>query len=126
MVALINPFHGRINRLQWWMYQLVILVFTAIGFVCIGLYFADSHGPDFKLSDDEIVALVLLIFLNLNMNFSTCINRLRDTGRSGFWYIAFLGPTFGTALMIYFCGIEPGKKDPPVPAATNPNVQMIT
>ncbi len=126
MAALINPFHGRINRLQWWMYQFLIFFLTAVGFVGIALYFVDSHGPEFKWLDNEIAALVLLVLLSSIMNFSTCINRLRDTGRSGFWYLAFLGPTFGTALMIYFCGIEPGKKDPVVSTTVQPNLRMIT
>jgi len=56
----------------------------------------------------ENAGIGLTALTMIYMNLCTCINRLRDSGRSRFWYCTFLLPSVGTALMIYFCGIEKG------------------
>ncbi|MCX2721946.1 DUF805 domain-containing protein [Roseibium salinum] len=125
MAAIINPFHGRIGRLQWWLLQFVIFAFAVAGLLVTIFLFAESGAPAGPQTVNEQASLLLIAFLVVNMNFSTCINRLRDTGRSGFWYLTFLLPAVGTGLMIYFCGVEPGKKLS-TPAEPDSRLHIIT
>ncbi len=105
---LLNPFHGRIGRGQWWLLQLAIFGFAIVGMILTILVFADPTAPTGSRNSSENAMLVLILAAMVYMNFSACLNRLRDSGRSGFVYIAFLLPAVGTGLMIYFCGLEGG------------------
>lgn len=80
----------------------------------------------------ENVGLGLTALAMIYMNLCTCLNRLRDSGRSGFWYLSFLLPSVGTGLMVYFCGIEKapgrftsGRSDPPHQARSQPRRQLF-
>ncbi|QDG76679.1 DUF805 domain-containing protein [Labrenzia sp. PHM005] len=106
MEALYNPFYGRISRGQWWLYQAVIWGLFFAGLFVTILLFASPDSPNEHRNFGEILGISATIFVGLYSNFSTCLNRLRDSGRSWVWYIGFLLPTVGTGLMIYFCGIE--------------------
>ncbi|MDN3720019.1 DUF805 domain-containing protein [Roseibium salinum] len=126
MAAIINPFHGRIGRLQWWLLQFVIFAFAVAGLL-VTIFFClpnPARRQGLRRSMNRPASCSSL-FLVVNMNFSTCINRLRDTGRSGFWYLTFLLPAVGTGLMIYFCGVEPGKKLS-TPAEPDSRLHIIT
>jgi len=122
MEALINPVCGRIGRGRWWLFQLMIFVLAIGGLVVTIFLFADLDGERQGRRPMENVGLGLTALAMIYMNLCTCLNRLRDSGRSGFWYLAFLLPSVGTGLMIYFCGIEkspgrffPDRADPPSP-----------
>lgn len=109
MPYLFNPFHGQISRGTWWLSQLVIFALAVAGLFVSAAFLADPGAPKGARSDGEIAMLAVVFVGMIYLNLSTCLNRLRDTGRSGFWYLAFLMPYAGTGLMIYFCGIEPGE-----------------
>lgn len=113
MMSLFDPFHGRINRLQWWLLQFAIFGIAIAGMITTIFLFADKNSPEGSRTTGEMISLGFVFCLMIYMNFSTCLNRLRDTGRSGFWYLTFLLPTAGTGLMVYFCGIERGKGSSP-------------
>lgn len=108
MAFLFNPFHGQIGRGHWWMLQAAILVFTLAGLFLTALLFANSSVAQGARTTGEAAMFAIILVAVLYMNFSTCLNRLRDSGRSGLWYISFLLPYGGTPMMIYFCGIEAG------------------
>lgn len=108
MAYLMNPFEGSMSRGDWWFSQLAIIVLVVLGMVCTFTFASDHALPAGEKTGSEGWLLVLLIVGAVYMNFATCLNRLRDTGRSGMWYLAFLLPTVGTGIMIYFCGIEAG------------------
>lgn len=103
MFFLLNPFQGQLSRGGWWLSQLVIFVLALAGLFVLAVLFAGEPGG--KRAAGEDYALFGLFALVIYTNFCTCINRLRDTGRSGFWYLAFNLPLVGTGLMIYHCGI---------------------
>lgn len=109
MPYLFNPFHGQIGRGTWWLSQFVIFALAFAGLIVCARLFADPGAPSGARNDSEIAMLAVIVVSMVYLNFSTCLNRLRDTGRSGFWYLAFLMPYAGSGLMIYFCGIEPGQ-----------------
>ncbi|MES0882505.1 DUF805 domain-containing protein [Roseibium sp. SCP14] len=106
MAALFNPVYRRINRLQWWLYQLVILFGAIATLILTALLFGDPDAPKGSRNGLEILGIATACLFFIYANFCTCLNRLRDSGRSWIWYLTFLLPTVGTGLMIYFCGIE--------------------
>ncbi|WP_269580981.1 DUF805 domain-containing protein [Roseibium sp. Sym1] len=122
MEALFNPVCGTIGRGRWWLFQLVIFGVAIGGLLATIFLFADLEGGAGGRNPMENVGLGLTALAMIYMNLCTCLNRLRDSGRSGFWYLSFLLPSVGTGLMVYFCGIEKapgrftsGRSDPPAP-----------
>ena len=112
MFALFNPFYGEISRKAWWNYQSVIWVI--FGLIAAGFYFllaalrtGDAFAEGLSTPFGIVVASVLAI-AGIYMNFCTCVNRLRNTGRTGWWWLIFQVPVIGAPLMLYFCGIEKG------------------
>lgn len=110
MLYLLNPLQGKIGRGRWWLMQLVIFVLVIAGLFMTAFLFADFDAPADTRNSSENVMLALILVAMVYMNFATCVNRLRDSMRSGFWYLTFLLPMVGTGLMIYFCGVEAGQK----------------
>ncbi|MFC4292503.1 DUF805 domain-containing protein [Sphingorhabdus arenilitoris] len=106
MMFALNPFAGRINRGDWWLLQLLIWVFAFAAMAMTIMFASDTAAPVNQRNGAEKMLLVLIILSVIYMNFASCLNRLRDTGRSGWLYLCFLLPTVGTGLMIYFYGIE--------------------
>lgn len=123
MLALINPCHGKIGRTHWWLSQIAIFCLAIGGLAGTIFLFADLDDSSSARNPMENVGIAVTIIAVLYMNLCTCLNRLRDSGRSGFWYLSFLLPTVGSGLMLYFCGIEktPGRftSDKPDPPADN-------
>jgi len=130
MAALFNPIYGRIGRLHWWLAQIAVFALTIAGLVANIFLFTDWDASSGSRTSVEQTGFVLIVILMIYMNLSTCLNRLRDSGRSGFWYLSFLLPTVGTGLMIYFCGIERGRSSttgptsPVAPAGYPPRPQV--
>lgn len=112
MLYLLNPLQGRIGRGKWWLLQLVVFGLPlAVLFFSAG-FLADPAAPPGTHFLREQAMLVIAALILIYMSFCTCLNRLRDSGRSGFWYLAFLfAPYIGTGLMVYFCGIEARKPE---------------
>lgn len=108
MFAMLNPFLGKITRLHWWLCQIAIFVLAIGGLIATIFLFADPDSEAHTRNGYENLGIAVTVLLVIYANFSTCLNRLRDSGRSRFWYLTFLLPTVGSALMLYFCGIEKG------------------
>lgn len=106
MQYLFNPFYGKLSRGGWWSFQFVIFSVVFTGSILTAMFLADPHTPANDRNASEITVLILILMAALYANFSTCLNRLRDTGRNGLWYLSFLIPYAGLCLMVYFCGIE--------------------
>jgi uncharacterized membrane protein YhaH (DUF805 family) len=122
MEALFNPVCGTIGRGRWWLLQLVIFGLAIGGLVATIFLFADLGGQIESRNPMENIGIGLTAMAVIYMNMCTCLSRLRDSGRSGFWYLSFLLPSVGTGLMVYFCGVEKspgrftsGRSDPPAP-----------
>lgn len=106
MLYLLNPMQGRIGRGHWWLLQLIIFALAFAGLILSIMVLADRGASFGARNANEEAMLVFVIVAVVYMNFCTCLNRLRDSGRSGFWYLTFLLPYAGTGLMLYFCGFE--------------------
>lgn len=110
MFHLLNPFHGTMGRGRWWLIQVAIFVLAIVSMFDTAFAFADFDAPEGTRNASENLMLALIVIGVIYMNFATCVNRLRDSGRSGFWYLTFLLPMVGTGLMIYFCRLEAGRE----------------
>jgi len=110
MLYLLNPFLGQISRGQWWLAQLAIFVLSTLAMTATFLSIADPSALPTVPGLLGNPAFLLILVVCAYMNFCVCLNRLRDTGRSGLLYLAFCVPFIGLCLMIYFCGIETGAK----------------
>jgi len=106
MLALINPFADPIGRAKWWGLQIFIWI-VGLGALFV-LAVMNQDSPPGARTAGESFGLLLIIAGVVYANLCTCLARLRDSGRSGWWHVAFLLPTVGTGLMIYFCGFEKG------------------
>ncbi len=108
MLYLFNPMQGRIGRGYWWMLQLIIFTLAFACLIFSAVVLADPSASYDTRTSSEQAMFVFVVVMMVYMNFCACQNRLRDSGRSGFWYLTFLLPYAGTGLMIYFCGVEAG------------------
>lgn len=111
MLALLNPAYGKIRRRTWWFSQIVIFMTAFLGLMVTVFLFADPVAASGGRSPAENAGIFSTLLAMLYMNLCSCLNRLRESGRSGLWYLSFLLPAAGTGLMVYFCGIEkhPGR-----------------
>ena len=105
MSYLINPMAGEISRLKWWLSQLLIIAILIIGVVTI---FAINSNAGTLDPDSFTGKLWPVMALTGYINLCACVNRLRDTGRTGWWYLAHFIPFIGPFIILYFCGIEKG------------------
>jgi hypothetical protein len=108
MLSLVSPVAEPIGRAKWWGFQFLILFVGILALFVLAINYSDT-GATGRVPEENAMVWGI-IGLVLYTNLCTCLARLRDTGRSGWWWIAFLLPTVGTGLMIYFCGVEAGQK----------------
>lgn len=98
LVSLLFSFHGRINRLQYWLGNLAI---TVGGFV---LNFAAAliTAPSAQASSGALTALALgLVMLAMGWcGLALQVKRFHDRGRSGYWALAPFAPACMMAVAI--------------------------
>lgn len=110
MAYFFNPFAGEIGRLFWWGAQILIMVIIFALLFATVILVADPEAPIETRNGGELTSLLGIGLLGIYLNLCTSVNRLRDAGRSGWWYLAFNIPFIGSALMIFMCGILPGSR----------------
>jgi uncharacterized membrane protein YhaH (DUF805 family) len=98
MLSLVSPVAGPIGRAKWWGFQFLISFIGILAIFVLAFNYSDT-GATGRVPEENAMfwgICGLIVYSNL----CTCLARLRDTGRSGLWWIAFLLPTVGTGLMI--------------------------
>ena len=108
MSYLFNPVAGYAGRLKWWLSQLLIMVILVVGIIAIGLTSIDADPNTLEQNPEFVGKIWPLMILTGYINLCACLNRLRDSGRSGWWYLTHFIPFVGPFIIIYFCGIEKG------------------
>lgn len=112
MLYLINPFAGKIGRVEWWWMQAATIVLTSIFMTALILIDFDLSFLTGNEQPTNPTPIYLGAAFLLYLNFSTCLNRLRDTKRPWWFFMVFwIIPFIGMPAMVYFCGFEAGKKD---------------
>lgn len=89
-------FSGRIDRRQYWLFLLLLLVIMA---VCVWF---TSKIPGLPLW--QIYGILMLI-----PYVSSTVKRLHDIGRSGLWLLSIIVPVFGW-VYLFVLTIENGKE----------------
>ena len=91
-------FKGRARRKEFWRFMLfVYLIYGVLGGIGVA-----THTPAF-LAGFAIAVVVFLL-----PTWGVTVRRLHDTGRSGWWILIHLIPTFGVIILLVICS-EDGK-----------------
>ncbi|MEM8813859.1 MAG: DUF805 domain-containing protein [Pseudomonadota bacterium] len=125
MPYLFNPFHGKIGRGRWWLLQFLIFLTGLVAMIFTIKFLGDPSAPAGTRTRAESLALGIIFLAVIYMNFSVCLNRLRDSERSGLWYLAFMLPYAGTGLMVYLCGTQPGTCQGSQPRRPDPLTKRV-
>ncbi|HEX2795249.1 MAG TPA: DUF805 domain-containing protein [Croceicoccus sp.] len=104
-------FAGRSRRMEYWMFQLFIVLGYAALMVAILM---SGGGVEVGEAEAAPGPLVLMIFVVASIwaiatvipTFALTIRRLHDTNRSGFWILIGFVPIVGGLVLLYFMLIE--------------------
>jgi len=104
-------FAGRSRRMEYWMFQLFIVLVYAALMVAILM---SGGGVEVGEAEAAPGPLVLMIFVVASIwaiatvipTFALTIRRLHDTNRSGFWILIGFVPIVGGLVLLYFMLIE--------------------
>ncbi len=96
-------FDGRINRLTWWGYQLLLLLVLGV-----------ALGPLLLIGNSGILIAVTIAWMIILLvvagwsGYAVGAKRLHDMGRSGWWILLHFIPTIGTFIILVWLGFFPG------------------
>ncbi len=96
-------FDGRINRLTWWGYQLLLLLVLGV-----------ALGPLLLIGNSGILIAVTILWMIILLvvagwsGYAVGAKRLHDMGRSGWWILLHLIPTIGPFIILVWLGFFPG------------------
>lgn len=111
---LLFGFSGRINRGQWWLAQLAMIVVIAV-FTGLAMVFAPEQRPGAFDPTSGVSLLVVLgigIILLVWINLASTVKRFHDRGKSGYWACIMLVPYIGAIWQIVECGFLAGDRGP--------------
>jgi len=102
-------FSGRSRRMEYWMFQLFIMLVYVAWFVLL-LVSAGGNLEDPAASNTMGGILVVLIIVfalgSIIPSLAVTIRRLHDTDRSGWWVLISFVPVIGPLVLLYFMFIE--------------------
>ncbi len=104
MLSFLFSFKGRINRFQYWMYAIgVILFYILVAFI----YTAVGRDPD---DPDSVLAILFVSpgLITIYTDIVIVIKRLHDTDRSGLNILWGLVPCVGSLYLLIVCGFFRG------------------
>ncbi|MFF7974384.1 DUF805 domain-containing protein [Streptomyces sp. NPDC007905] len=91
-------FKGRARRKEFWLFMLcVYITYGVLGGIGVA-----THSSAF------LATLGLAVIAFLLPTWGVTVRRLHDTGRSGWWILINLVPTFGAVILLVICS-EDGK-----------------
>ena len=99
----IFSFDGRINRLTWWGYQLLLLLVLGV-----------ALGPLLLIGNSGILIAVTIPWMIILLvvagwsGYAVGAKRLHDMGRSGWWILLHFIPTIGPFIILVWLGFFPG------------------
>lgn len=116
---LLFSFKGRIQRLYWWVWSLVVGVVTGMASSTIE-FVARSYGLGVVDADNQFEptgALGLLLaaigLLNVWINYALSAKRLHDRNRSGWWLVAPTVTLLTAILLAFVMFAQPeGQREP--------------
>ena len=96
-------FDGRINRLTWWGYQLLLLLVLGV-----------ALGPLLLIGNSGILTAVTIAWMIILLvvagwsGYAVGAKRLHDMGRSGWWILLHFIPTIGPFIILVWLGFFTG------------------
>ena len=102
---------GRASRSEYWWYSLVVVViYSAIWFVAIGLSTATGSSPDSSgLTLGTTVIALLWLLVNAIPSIAVTVRRLHDVGMSGWFYLVHFVPYIGS-FAVFILTLLPGNQ----------------
>ena len=101
--SLLFSFHGRINRLPFWVVSLILMGWGATFQQLMGPF-----GPDNPMTIGSGLATIANLIVVLWIWLAVQIKRWHDRDKSGWWALLNLIPVIGLIWIIIECGILPG------------------
>ena len=101
--SLLFSFHGRINRLPFWVVSLILMGWGAIFQQLMGPF-----GPDNPMTISSGLTTIANLIVVLWIWLAVQIKRWHDRDKSGWWALLNLIPVIGLIWILIECGILPG------------------
>lgn len=99
---------GRINRAQWWLVQVVVIVLTFL-IITMGVGDQLSEGSP---SLGSSLALLAISLASLVINICSTVKRFHDRDKSGWWFLLSFVPLIGGLWVFIECGFCSGDDAP--------------
>ncbi|MGH1407631.1 MAG: DUF805 domain-containing protein [Rhodomicrobiaceae bacterium] len=109
-------FHGRINRLEWWLGQLVVFAFALTAVAVFPFFLTPTYEQsgfisgfnDGELSASIMFYIICTIILAYWISLAVSVKRYHDLNKTGFWALVTLIPYIGVIWQLIECGFFPG------------------
>ncbi|HIE08131.1 MAG TPA: DUF805 domain-containing protein [Desulfarculaceae bacterium] len=101
--ALLFSFHGRINRLPYWVVTLILAVWG-------GLFqqFMGPYGPDHPMTAGPGLVTGINFVIVLWIALAVQVKRWHDRDKSGWWMLINIVPIIGQIWLFIECGLLRG------------------
>lgn len=102
-------FSGRSRRMEYWMFQLFIVLVYIAWFILLAI---SAGGGDLESAGSNVlggilvIALVIFALGTVIPNLAVTVRRLHDTDHSGWWILISFVPIIGALVLLYFTLIE--------------------
>ncbi|WP_104041093.1 DUF805 domain-containing protein [Vibrio hyugaensis] len=105
MKNILFSFEGRINRKQFWLGALFMIVQVLIVFALLSMTFdVESESP----STLGLVILFMYSILSFWQSLALYVKRFHDRNKNGWWVLIGLIPFIGAFWLLIECGLLPG------------------
>ena len=101
--SLLFSFHGRINRLPYWVVTLIL-----IGFGVASQEMAETYGPDNPMTIGPALLAIVGFIISVWVGLAVQIKRWHDRDKSGWWVLINLIPVVGSIWVLIECGFMQG------------------
>ena len=103
--SLLFSFHGRINRLPYWMVTLVL-----IGTGSVSQQSTPSYGPDNPMTIGPALVVFATFTIVMWIGLAVQVKRWHDRDKSGWWVLINMVPIIGQIWVFVQCGVLRGTK----------------
>ena len=100
--SLLFSFQGRINRLQYWVVTITLIVIGATS------QMGNTYGPDNPMTVVPALLSLIGFVVVLWINLAVQVKRWHDLDKSVFWALINLVPVIGSIWVIITCGFFSG------------------
>jgi uncharacterized membrane protein YhaH (DUF805 family) len=103
LVSLLFSFHGRINRLPYWVVALSLMGISVASQQLMGPY-----GPEHPMTVGPALITLVIFIVSVWIGLAVQIKRWHDRDKSGWWALMNLVPIVGQIWVLVECGFLRG------------------